>query len=507
MRRDVAPGVHLESVPEPRPQQNAWRKVFSFPVALAALLIALAVLTVRPRFSDPDMWWHMKTGEIVWSTHAVPQVDVFSFTTNGHRWTPQEWLSQLTIFAAYHAGGYPGLMLWFCIAASVIVAGAYVLCAMYSGNAKVAFLGGLGTWLFSTVGLAIRPQMLGYSLLICELLILHLGRSRNPRWFLALPPLFGLWVNCHGSFFFGLMVCAAVLFCSFIDLHVGLLVSQRWAKKPRHMLALAFGLSIGALFINPAGWHAVVYPLDVLANQQVQMHSVSEWLPPRFDNLRGLALLGVAGSIVLIPLLRRAELRLDELLVAAFAFGLAVQHERMLFVFGIIAAPIACRLLASAWDQYEPAKDLPLANAVLVALAIGAAVWAFPDTHQLQVQVDANNPVKAVRFINRSGLGGRMLNEYVYGGYLIWAAPQHKVFVDGRGDVFEWTGVLADYGKLMTVQEDPSVVLDKYHIDFCLFARGEPITHVLPLLPGWKMIYSDDRSLIFQRSATPLPKG
>ena len=32
-----------------------------------------------------------------------------------------------------------------------------------------------------------------------------------------------------------------------------------------------------------------------------------------------------------------------------------------------------------------------------------------------------------------------MLNEYVYGGYLIWAAPENPVFVDGRADIFEWT--------------------------------------------------------------------
>ena len=39
---------------------------------LACLLIALAVLTVRARFNDSDMWWHLKTGEIIATTHTIP---------------------------------------------------------------------------------------------------------------------------------------------------------------------------------------------------------------------------------------------------------------------------------------------------------------------------------------------------------------------------------------------------------------------------------------------------
>src|SRR5258708_608517 len=108
-------------------RRGALRSIFSFPVVLAALLAVLTVLTVRSRFSDPDMWWHLKTGEIIWKTHSIPQVDVFSFTTNHHAYVPHEWLSQLTIYAAYHFGGYPGLMLWLCVFASLISIGGYAL--------------------------------------------------------------------------------------------------------------------------------------------------------------------------------------------------------------------------------------------------------------------------------------------------------------------------------------------------------------------------------------------
>jgi hypothetical protein len=109
--------------------------------------------------------------------------------------------------------------------------------------------------------------------------------------------------------------------------------------------------------------------------------------------------------------------------------------------------------------------------------------------------------VKALNFVRRSGLSGRMLNDYNYGGYLIWAAPERKVFADGRGDVYDWTGVLKDYTKFANLLEDPRFLLDKYRIDYCLLDRNLPISRVMQLLPDWKSVYSDDMSIVFVRSA------
>lgn len=271
---------------------SAWRAVFSFPVVLGALLVLLMVFTTRSRFSDPDLWWHLKTGQIVWNTHSIPRIDLFSFTAYGHPWTAQEWLSQTGIYGAYKLGGYPGLMLWLCSTSSLLVLGAFVLCTLYSGNCKVAFLGGVITWLFATVGLAVRPHIVGYLLLIGELLIVHLGRSRNGRWYLALPPLFALWVNCHSSFVLGLIVLAVVLFCSMLEFQLGLLVSHRSRMRERRTLAIASGLSLVALFLNPIGPKLIWYPFDVLLKQHVGLNSVSEWQQPSFERPKGLRAAG-----------------------------------------------------------------------------------------------------------------------------------------------------------------------------------------------------------------------
>ena len=475
--------------------------IFSFPGMLAALLVVLTSFTVRNRFSDPDLWWHLKTGELIWKTHSIPRVDVFSFTAAGQPWTAQEWLSQVVIYGAYRLGGYSGLMLWLCVMASLLVLAGYALAALYSRNVKVAFLGGMVTWLFATVGLAIRPHLIGYLLLICEMAILHLGRERDRRWFYALPPLFALWINFHSSFVFGFVVLGVMLGCSFLDLEWGLLVSESWNKRKRNALAFATALSAAALLLNPIGPKLVWYPFEVMFNQPVNLGSVTEWQQTDFSAPRGVALLIVLGLIVLVPLLRCVKLQLQELLLMALLFYFGVRHERMVFLFGILAGPILCRLLADTWDRYQPERDRILPNAILMLIAVVTIVLAFPNSRYLREQVDKGNPVNAVEFIKHSGLGGRILNGYMYGGYLIWAAPERKVFVDGRADVYEPAGVLGDYVRVTTSEFGSKSILDKYRIDFCFFPQGDPITRILALTPGWKKVYSDTQSVIFARQS------
>jgi hypothetical protein len=483
-----------------RSRAGVVRSVFSLPVFLGAMLVVLAVLSVRGRFDDPDMWWHLKMGQIIWTTHSIPTTDLFSYTTHHHAWVPHEWLSQVLIYAAYRWGGYSGLMLWLCFFTAALFIAGYALCSLYSGNAKVGFAGAMTIWFFSTAGLAIRPQMIGYLFLVFELLALHLGRTRNPRWFFCLPPLFAIWVNCHGSFFFGLIVAAIVLAGSFFNLRTGLLVSSPWLPRQRWMLGLALSLSVAGLLLNPVGIEEILYPLNTMLHQPLGISQVQEWQPLQLSEPRGVAMLVVLLCIFLLLVVRRSELFWDEFLLLALGMWLAVSHKRMVFVFGVLAAPILCRLLSTSWDNYDSQTDRPLPNALLIAASLAVAFWGFPNPQSLSRQVELQSPVDAVAFINNHHLSGNMLNDYVYGGYLIWAAPEHPVFVDGRADIFEWTGVLDEFGKWAMLQSDPKTLLERYRVDFCLLAQQSPMVRVLPLLGKWEVIYSDNQSVIFMRN-------
>jgi hypothetical protein len=470
---------------------------------LAGLLAVLAVLTVRSRFDDLDMWWHLKMGEVIWTTHTIPLTDTFSYTSNHQALVPQEWLAQVAIYGAWKWAGFPGLMFWLCLLTAAVLIAGYILCSLYSGNVKVAFVGAMIIWLFATVGFAVRPQMISYLLLIAELVVIYLGRTRNPRWFFWLPALFAVWINCHGSFILGIILAAVILFTSLFSFQAGSLTAQRWNSRARRMMAFSLLLSVAALFLNPAGIKQVLYPFDTMLHMHILMGNVDEWAPLNMTDERGVALLAVLFCIFLLVAVRRSELFFDELLLLAIGTWMAVSHMRMLFLFGMLAAPVLSRLLADCWEGYDAETDRIWPNAVMIGASLLAIFLAFPSSRNLAEQVEDQSPQKAVEFIKANHLSGPMLNDYPSGGYLIWAAPEHPVFIDGRTDIYEWSGVLGEFGKWATLQSDPNALLQKYKISFCLLNRQSPMAHVLPLLHGWKMAYEDNRSVIFVRT-TPL---
>jgi hypothetical protein len=476
------------------------QRLFSFPATLCSLLTVLTVLTVRERLVDPDLWWHLKMGQVIFVTHHIPTRDLFSYTARLHRIVPQEWLSELSIYSVYKLGGYAGLMLLFSLLASTLVVAGYLLCRMYSGNAKVAFVGAMMIWFFGTIGFEIRPQMFSYILLVVELMLIYAGRTRNPRWFLCLPLLFLIWINSHASFIVGIAVACAYLIGSFIEFDLGILVSRRWDLERRRIFAWSIALSCAALFVNPVGFKQVLYPFDNLMNMQTMIVNVEEWAPLNLTEARGIGVLAVLLCIALLIAARKAEIYLDELLVLAAGAWLAFEHTRMMILFGILAAPTLCRQLANVWENYEPEKDRILPNAVLIGISIVIVVLAFPSRQNLERQVESTSPVKAVQYIKANQLSGHMLNDYTYGGYLIWAAPEYPVMMDGRADLYEWTGFLEEYAHWAKLEEDPNLLLEKYNVNFCLLSTHSQMTNVLPLLRDWKLVYSDDLAKVFVRT-------
>ena len=489
----------LDPLPDPAVPAGArlGRTLLSFPVMLACGLAVITTVTVGPRFNDPDLWFHLKLGQVVWNTHSIPSTDIFSFTAQGHSWTAHEWLAELGIYAAYRLGGYEGLLVCFAGLASLLFALVYLLCYRRCGSALAAFFGGACAWFFATVGLAIRPLLLGHLFLVVELILLERA-SRNRRWLWMIPPLFAVWVNCHGSYFFGIGVLLVYWLCTFSKGNWGLVVAGERYHRDRKTLGWVLVSSLAALCVNPIGIRLLLYPLNVAFHQSASLNSIDEWLPPDMHSARGAGMIVAVVGILLVTILRQSKLYLRDVLVLAAACGLTMQHVRMFFVFGIVVSPILSQVLAPLLGQ-DRRRDHPFANLLFLSAFAAAIVWGFPSSADIRRQIAKGSPAGAVDYIRHTGLSGPMLNEYVFGDYLIWALPEEKDFIDGRGDVFDWIGVLAEYGRWATLQEDPTILLEKYKIRFCLISKDAPMARVLPYLPGWRKVYADGVAVVFAR--------
>jgi hypothetical protein len=82
----------------------------------------------------------------------------------------------------------------------------------------------------------------------------------------------------------------------------------------------------------------------------------------------------------------------------------------------------------------------------------------------------------------------------------VWALPEHKVFIDGRADVFDWAGVLRRYRQWVSLESDPERLLDDYRIGFCLLPADGAQAQVMRHLAGWRRAYSDGVAAVFVRS-------
>jgi len=193
------------------------RRAFSYTMLLGTLLVAgtfLAILAGIARVSsDPsaasqfwiqgDTWWHLAIGRDILATHSWPRVDVYSFTMRGAPWIAYEWLGEVLMALAWRAGGLRALMLLLMVLACVVALLLFYYSYLRCRKLTSAFAACAIVLPLASLSLALRPQLFGYIFLLLTFICLESFRQGHPKALWALPPIFLLWVNTHGTFILG----------------------------------------------------------------------------------------------------------------------------------------------------------------------------------------------------------------------------------------------------------------------------------------------------------------
>jgi len=65
---------------------------------LLAIVVMAVIFTLAAQpITDPDFWWHLKTGQYIVETRSIPHTDIFSTLRFGSEWVTHEWLSETLI--------------------------------------------------------------------------------------------------------------------------------------------------------------------------------------------------------------------------------------------------------------------------------------------------------------------------------------------------------------------------------------------------------------------------
>jgi len=323
----------------------------------------------------------------------------------------------------------------------------------------------------------------------------HFQRTGKGLW--PLPLLFALWVNLHGSWIFGLAVLGLTIAAGLVEGEWGLVVARRWSPQELKKLLLALAASLAALFVNPFGYTLVRYPFDFLFRQQTNMQYIAEWHSVDFQKRSGQLALIMILALLATTLFSRHKWKLAEVLLVAFALGTALPHVRLLFFAGLIVAPMLAPRL-KLFPPYQRELDKPWLNAAIMGAVVGSIIFFFPSSAQLQQKVEEGYPAAALAFMQRQYFNGRIFNEYRWGGYMEWNTPELKPFIDGRAVPFVYQGIFDDYGNAVLIRQ-PFEVLDKYRIEYALLEPRAPLTYLLQHSPSWRLIYSDQVAVLFER--------
>jgi hypothetical protein len=476
------------------------RFVFSFPAMLGTFLIGRVFYEARAFFVDPDLWWHIKTGENILRTHHWPTTDPYSFTVAGQPWIACEWFGDVMLATAARLGGVVGLQVLLIVLSSVVILALYAFTTLQSGNSKAGFLASGTLCSLAFASFTLRPQMLGYLFLVLTLIALERFRQGKHRALWFLPVLFLVWINTHGSWIIGLGTIFAYWVSGLVGFRLGNLEAKPWTPAERKSISLIFLLCLAVLPLTPYGTEPASYPFEVASKLPIGVANVAEWQAMPFNLLGGKLFLGLLLGFILLQVIFRFTWRLEEFALFLFGTLMACLHVRFLLVFVPFFAPVFAAMAVRWLPPYDRKKDHYVLNGLLMAGVVFAMVHYYPSRQDIQRRVSQAFPTGTVEYIRQHHIPGPLFNNYAFGGYLVWS--DQKVFVDGRSDPYERGGALSDYLYISQMKAGAMTVLRSYGIQSCLLERDEPLAMFLTASPEWQRVASDEVAVLFVRRGT-----
>ncbi|MFZ0061876.1 MAG: hypothetical protein WAL47_07535, partial [Pyrinomonadaceae bacterium] len=380
--------------------KSSFRTIFTFrrifPLAFFLMIFALAVR--QSAYIDPDLWWHLQTGQDIVSTKTIPHVDIYSFTKAGSEWVTHEWLSEVAIYGIYRLYGWGGLLFIF---SALITIALYITYRRSDGKPYVAAMGVLLAAASSSPLFGIRPQMITF--LFASIFIALLGRYERdgrsrPLWWMA--PMMLLWVNLHAGYALGLALVVLYL--------VSFAIDRKWHLiRPMGLVLL---VCTAIVPLNPNGFRMFSYPFETLTSPAMAAY-IEEWASPDFHKVMflplGLLIFMLLGSLALAT--KRASAG-ELFLLVVTGFG-ALRSARHIPIFALIAVPILSRhvwalLTERGWEKRLTAPDaLATAGSIvftlifLLAPATLAGVRLRHFVANQRFYEAKRNPVAAVDFL------------------------------------------------------------------------------------------------------------
>jgi hypothetical protein len=473
-------------------------------------LIAFWVLFSR-RFTgiDPDLFWHLKCGQLILQDHQIAGRDVFSWTAPGAAWLNQEWGGQVLIAWLYGLGGLNAIELfhWLLFSLTALLATRIFTRAGLPLHAAAAAAVVLHFLLYGQT--VFRMQNFTAAGLLVTAYVLQTwwltGRVGRAGW--AFPALMILWANIHGGgAIAGAVSCGIVLVAE----AAASLRTGRW--RPLIGLAGLTFAAASALLFNPAGFQLPAYSLAILTDPAVKAANllVMEWRPFDLKNINYRLFLLALASVAVFGLVARRRPPLGMVALAFAWAAMAMMSRRNLALAPIALAPLAAFWLAGARVALA-ARPWQIRTAAVTAMAASGItlVSLSPPFHRTDLSSVPPYPsAGALRAAVSLGRTHPMLNFYEWGGIFIFVGhPQTKVFIDGRSYHYG-ARMMREYNEMMNLAPGWRETLARHGAELVVAPPFIGLVLALSQDPAWRVAFSDDTAIVVVRRTPALrPAG
>jgi hypothetical protein len=481
--------------------------LFDFVFVLWVTVIPIA-LSGRLLSTDGDLPRHLRLGEWMLSHGRLLTVDNFSFTRAGTPFVAFEWGSEVLYALAHRAGGLAGVA----VLAGLLLALTYALVVRFLLRRGVepllAYLTSIAAALLGASHWVARPHLVTLLLVVLLLELVERTDRRSLWWYL---PFFCLWTNLHGGFTYGLMLIGLYLAGDVLEWLVGGRQPE-WRDRARHR-ALALLLAVVGVALNANGWRLFAHLISFFG-QPILFEKTQEFLSPDFHVLNGKLFLYALLAIVAGLAVSRRRPSGPHLVVLLANIAFALHSQRNVELFAVTALPLMAWHLDAEWrtipgldrikrafaqEQDARYRGVPSALFAAEMIALGAVGGTVGGTEIVADHFDPKVfPVAAVEQARRDHLTGRIYAEFIWGGYLLYAWPEQKVFIDGGTDHYG-EELVKEHLQLAQLMPGWRDVLQRWDISLALLASDVPLAHELAREPGWAVRWCDETAAILER--------
>ncbi|MGB2868062.1 MAG: hypothetical protein WBD36_06410, partial [Bacteroidota bacterium] len=505
-------GIEVSENVAPGETQSTQRHLLN--PATAGMLLMLAVFFSFREIYSPDIGFHIKAGEWILSNFSIPRQDIFTYTVSGNEYIDLYWIYQIAMAIVNRLGGPFGLVAFNAIV--VVACFSLLFLRTHLRNQLVNITAWQVVALLSVCSVAvlfeIRPHSFSWLYLGLTLLVLEEWERGRERFLWTLPVIMIAWTNTHTVFMLGWIAMASYW--------IGSIVEHRTIPKSLTKYAVA---SILASFLNPyfiKGIAIPFYQLGFLQTGNVFKSAIAEYASPLtlegyvvngqftlFQPLFAFHLFLLLVVLVFVLNIRRWKIHEILILILFTYVGLTGVKNLGYFVFAV-APMMAVQLQGSFKDKRRIARLQPPLNLAVICFSV-FLVWTIV-TNRYYIHYRSNDrfgvqynnltlPDKACTFVLEHRLGGKVLNHFNFGGFLILRLPQ-RVFIDGRNEVVG-ERFYSEYSQLWN-DPDKNPILKKYNPDIVIFPHlfEDSWVEFFRSDSTWRLVYIDETAAVYCRN-------